>query len=327
LIDDDRLLPREKVSRQVGRRLANWTTLLVSLGVLGAWCFLGYYELEPGEHAVILRMGRYARTVTAAGPKLHLPPPLESHETVRVAEARREKFGQAQDQPETETARLEAGIQTKDNNVVQVQFSVQYRIKDAFFSRYRVAQTSETVRDAAQAAIREVVGRTGIDGVLYEQKAVVAREAQQVLQEILDRYETGLEIDEVNLEDVQPPAAVREAFGDVISAIQDRSRTVNEAEGYANEILPRARGEASETREAAQADRDAKIARATGEAVRFTALTVEYRKAPEVTRKRLYLETMEEILPDVEKVIIQPGTQVLPYLPIGRDRRAAGEGR
>ncbi|MBW2316716.1 MAG: FtsH protease activity modulator HflK [Deltaproteobacteria bacterium] len=330
-MDEDRLPPPEKVSGQIGRRLANWTTLIASLGVLAAWAFFGYYELEPGEHAVILRMGRYARTVTTAGPKLHLPPPLESHETVRVAEAQREEFGQSQGQPETESAILEGGIQTKDNNVVQVQFSVQYRIKDAFFSRYRVAQTRETVRDAAQAAIREVVGRTSIDGVLYEQKAVVAREAQQVLQEILDRYETGLEIDEVNLEDVQPPAAVREAFGDVISAIQDKSRTVNEAEGYANEILPQARGEATEARESAQGYRDSKIAQATGEASRFQALAVEYRKAPKVTRKRLYLETMEEILPDVEKVIIQPGTQVLPYLPIGRGgrggRAAVGEER
>ena len=321
MVEDDRLPPPEKVSRQVGRRLANWTVLVASLAVLGTWGFFGYYELDPGENAVILRMGRYARTVTTPGPKLHLPPPLESHEIVRVAEAQREEFGQTQDQPETETARLEAGIQTKDNNVVQVRFSVQYRIKDAFFSRYRVAQPRETVRDAAQAAIREVVGRTGIDGVLYEQKAAVASEAQQILQQILDRYETGLEIDEVNLEDVQPPAAVREAFGDVISAIQDKSRAVNEAEGYANEILPKARGQATEVRQAAQGYHDSKIALATGEAARFQALEAEYRKAPEVTRKRLYLETMEAVLPDVEKVIIQPGTQVLPYLPIGRDGR------
>jgi membrane protease subunit HflK len=312
LSDDDR-----KVSRQVGRRLANWTTLVLSLGVLGVWCYFGYYELQPGEHAVILRMGRYARTVTSPGPKLHLPPPLESHEIVRVAESQREEFGRAQQEPESPEKRLEAGIQTKDNNVVLVQFSVQYRIKDAFFSRYRIASPRETVRDAAQAAIREVIGNTDVDGVLYSEKALVASQTRQVLQQMLDRYESGLEIDEVNLEDVQAPDAVKEAFSDVVSAAQDRETRINQAQGYANEVLPQARGKASELRESAQGYHDAKIAQATGEAQRFSALVAEYHKAPEVTRKRLYLETMEAILPDVQKVIIQPGTPVLPYLPIG----------
>jgi membrane protease subunit HflK len=324
LAEKKRLPPPERVSRQVGRRLANWTTALLSIALLAAWFGLGgYYEVDPGEHAVILRVGRYARTVTTPGPKFKLPPPLESYEKIRVAEAKREGFGQTQDEPETESTRLEAGMQTRDNNVVRVRFSMQYRIKNAFFSRYRVAEPRETVRDAAQAAIREVVGRTDIDGVLYSQKALVAAQTKQVLQDMLDRYETGLEIDEVNLEDVQPPEAVREAFGDVISADQDKKRLINEAEGYANEVLPKARGEASEALAAAQGYRDARIAQSVGEAARFNSLLAQYRKAPVVTRKRLYLETMEQILPDVEKVIIEPGTPVLPYLPIGPARKGA----
>jgi len=323
LLDEDPLPKKDDVGRQVGRRLANWTTLVVSIGVLGAWCWFGYYELGPGEHAVILRMGRYARTVTTPGPKLHLPPPLEIHEIVRVAESQREEFGKAQAEPENAAERLEAGIQTKDNNVVLVQFSVQYRIKDAFFSRYRIASPRDTVRDAAQAAIREVIGRTDVDGVLYGKKALVSSQTRQVLQEMMDRYEAGLEIDEVNLEDVQAPDAVKEAFSDVVSADQDRETRINEAQGYANEVLPEARGKASELHESARAYRDSKIAQATGEAQRFSALVAEYRKAPAVTRKRLYLETMEAILPDVEKVIIQPGTPVLPYLPIGPAGRKA----
>ena len=301
----------------MGRRVANGATVLLSLALLVAWSFFGYYELGPGEHAVILRMGRYARTVTTPGPKLHLPPPLESHEIVRVAQSQREEFGQAKDEPETEDALLQSLIQTRDNNVVKVLFSVQYRIKDAFFSRYRVAQTRETVRDAAQAAIREVVGRSANDDVLYRGKALVAAETQRELQDMLDRYEAGLEIDEVNLEDVQPPAAVKQAFVDVNSADQNKLQLINEAEGYANEILPKARAEATEARESAQGYRDARIAQASGEAGRFTALQTEYAKAPEVTRRRLYLETMEQVLPDVEKIIIQPGTPVMPYLPIG----------
>jgi len=315
----------DDVGRQVGRRLANWTTLLVSLGMLGTWGFFGYYELEPGEHAVILRMGRYARTVTTPGPKLHLPPPLESHEVVRVAESQREEFGRAQADPETAAQLLEAAMQTADNNVVLVQFSVQYRIKDAFFSRYRVASPRETVRDAAQAAIREVIGRTDVDGVLYSKKALVSGQTRQVLQDMMDRYETGLEIDEVNLEDVQAPDAVKEAFSDVVSADQDRETRINQAQGYANEVLPEARGKASELRESARGYHDAKVAQATGEAQRFTSLLAEYQKAPAVTRKRLYLETMEEILPEVEKVIIEPGTPVLPYLPIGPSGRGGAQ--
>jgi membrane protease subunit HflK len=192
-----------------------------------------------------------------------------------------------------------------------------------------VADPRNTLRDTGQAAIREVIGRTTIDGVLSEQRGEVERETEQLLQEILDRYESGLLVKGVQLLDAQPPPEVRDAFDDVIAAAQDRSRKINEAEGYANEVLPQARAESAELRQAAGAYRDAKIAESTGEAARFTALLVEYQKAPEVTRKRLYLETMEEVLPEVEKVIIEPGTaNVLPYFPIGRGpgTRDAGEG-
>ncbi len=317
MVDEGRVPPPERVSSQVGRRLANVTTLVVSIAVLAVWSFFGYYEIEPGEHAVILRMGKYARTVTSPGPKLHWPPPLEQHELIRVQESQEEQFGRNPDAGEGERVAGGVVIQTEDNNVVTVEFSVQYRINNAFYSRYRVASPRETVRDAAQAAIREVIGRTGIDGILYQEKALVARQTRESLQATLDRYEAGLEVDEVNLVHVEPPLEVKDAFGDVISALQDKSRLVNEAEGYANEILPKARGQATERREAAQGYRDAKIAQASGEAGRFSALAVEYQKAPAVTRKRLYLETMEEVLPGVEKIIIEPGSNVLPYLPVG----------
>jgi membrane protease subunit HflK len=156
----------------------------------------------------------------------------------------------------------------------------------------------------------------------------VEDETGALLQEMLDRYDSGLLVKGVQLLDAQPPPDVRDAFDDVIAATQDRSRKVHESEGYANEVLPKARAEATELRQAAQAYRDTKVADAAGEAARFTALLVEYRKAPEVTRKRLYLETMEQVLPDVEKVIIEPGTaNVLPYLPLGRPSGAGGEAR
>lgn len=316
----------EGVRRSVRRTVANVLTVVVSLGILGAWAWFGIYQLDPGQAAVILRLGKYSRTEPEPGLRWHLPPPLESHEIVNVAAIEREEFAGTTPEPPSDAAgpRGGAAMQTSDNNIVNVSFLVQYKVKDAFQARYRVAQPRAALRDAAQAAMREVVGQHTIDGVISEQRGEVASKTEEILQEILDRYETGLAVVAVQLQDAQPPAAVRAAFDDVIAAAQDRSRAVNEAEGYANEVLPKARGEAAALRQEAQGYRDAKIAAAEGEAKRFEALLVEYQKAPEVTRERLYLETMEQILPQVEKVIIEPGTtNVLPYLPLGRDRAPA----
>jgi membrane protease subunit HflK len=213
----------------------------------------------------------------------------------------------------------EAAMQTRDNNVVRLGFAVQYLVKEPFQSRFRLEDPDAVVRDAAQAAMREVVGRTSVDGVLREKKALVTAEVERLLQEILDSYESGIEVQSVQLQDVQPPAEVSAAFADVVAATQDASRLVNEAEGHRNEVVPRARAEAAEAIAAADGYRQAKVAEATGAAERFRAIAVEYRKAPEVTRKRLYLETMEQVLPKVEKVIVEPGaTQLVPYLPLGR---------
>jgi membrane protease subunit HflK len=323
---DEKLSPEARANRQIRRFLANAFLLALSLAVLVAWAWFGFYQLEPGQSAVILRFGEYAKTVETPGLKWHLPPPIETDEVVSVDEIEREVFGI----PATTDAEAQPGLawasamQTSDNNIVQLEFVVHYRVKDPFFARYRVASPREILRDAAEAAVREVVGRTSIDGVLSERRGEVESESEEVLQEILDRYQTGLLVLDVNLQEVQPPAAVRQAFDDVIAAAQDRSRTINEAEGYANEVVPRARGEASELVEGAQGYREAKIAEATGEAARFRALVKEYLKAPEVTRTRLYLETMEAILPGVEKVIVEPGSNVLPYLPVGRGVRDGG---
>jgi membrane protease subunit HflK len=208
-------------------------------------------------------------------------------------------------------------MQTSDNNIVRVSFSVQYRISDAYKWRFRIADPSAVVRSAAAAAMREAVGRMTVDGVLRERRAALTGEVTTLLQSILDGYEAGLAIDKVALQDVQAPVAVRAAFDDVVAATQDASRLMNEAEGYRNQRIPSARAEAIELAESASGYRDAKIAEATGEAARFVALAAEYRKAPAVTRKRLYLETMEAVLPGVEKVIVKPG-QVVPYLPLDR---------
>jgi membrane protease subunit HflK len=326
--DLESLPPDEKVRGQIGRVLGNTLAVLVSLGILAAWAYFGFYQLDPGEHAVILQLGSYNRTVTDPGLKWHLPPPLEFHDVIRVDLIEREEFGFTQGEDATDQQRLEGVIQTQDNNIAHIGFVVQYQIKNGFFSRYRIAEPRETLRDTAQAAIREVVGRTSIDGVLSEERGAVEVATRDLLQTILDRYESGLQVKGIELQEVQPPPDVQDAFDDVIAAAQDRDRKVNEARGYANEVLPKARGRAAELRRSGEAYRDEKVAQSTGDASRFTAILAEYQKAPEVTRKRLYLETMEEVLPDVEKVIIEPGTaSVLPYLPLGRAPAAPGGAR
>ena len=314
----------EQVRRSVARSLRRWLLAGAVLAALGGWGGLGLYTLEPGQSAVLLRFGRHVATVEEAGLHWTLPPPLVLRTVVNAAELRNEDFGfrGREDEQTSRDKLLEATMQTSDNNIVRVGFAVQYSIKDPFAARFRVAAPQAVVRDAAQAAMREVVGRETVDGVLRERRAAVTAEAASLLQQILDSYDSGIDIDKVQLQDVQPPAAVRAAFEDVVAATQDASRLVNEAEGYRNELLPNARGEAAERLQAAYGYRDAKIAESRGEAERFRAIAAEYRKAPEVTQKRLYLETMEAILPEVQTVIIEPGTaQVLPYLPLGRDGR------
>lgn len=316
----------QKVRRQLRSTVLTVATWVVCLAVLGLWASTGVYTLRPGQEAVILRFGRYAYTESQAGPRIHLPPPLESHAIVNTSAIDREEFGVHADKAaegEGEAARaaahLESAVQTSDNNLVMLGFVVQYRIQNAFDSLYRVSDARAILRDAAQAAIREVVGRTTIDGVLSEQRGQVEAESRDALQQLMDSYQTGLSILAVQLQDVQPPAPVRAAFDDVIAASQDKSRAVNEAQGFANEVVPRARGEASELREQASGYKSARIADATGAASRFAALNAEYKKAPEVTRTRLYLETMEEVLPAVDKFIVAPGTgNLVPYLPLER---------
>jgi membrane protease subunit HflK len=291
------------------------------LGLLGSWAWFGFYRLNPGEAAVILRLGKYRTTEVREGLRWHLPPPIESREMVNVGLVAREQFGDIDTAREAATL-TETAMQTGDNNIVDLEFVVKYKVGKAFESRYRIADQRETLRDSAQAAMREVVGRNSVDDVLSEKRGLIQDEAAELLQTILERYESGLFVEGIELQEVQPPASVRDAFDDVIAAAQDRNRKVNEAEGYANEVLPRARAEANEVVQAAVGYRDSKIAEARGEAERFLSVLSEYEKAPEITRKRLYLETMEKVLPGVEKVIIEPGTaSVLPYLPLGTARK------
>ena len=324
MADDERApLPAdERVRRSVARTLANGTFFLIALGLLGVWASLGAFTLQPGEAAVLLLLGRHHGTLSEEGFHLTLPPPLVLREIVKVGEVRNEDFGQGAG-AETDEATHEATMQTSDNNIVRVSFSVQYRIKDAFAARYRVADPVSVVRDAAQAAMREAVGRMTVDGVLREQREALTSDVAVALQDILDGYDSGIDVEACSCATC---SALRGARG---LRRRGRRHPGREPAGERGRGLPQrgAAGRACAGGGAAGAGRghrEAVVAEATGEAARFRAVADEYRKAPEVTRKRLYLETMESVLPKVEKVIIEPGTtSVMPYLPIGRDARGA----
>lgn len=316
------------VRRGVGRMLANLTIFLVAAGLLALWGWQGVYRLNPGQAAVILRFGQFSYTEGREGLRWHLPYPLATREIVNVGQRYREEFGGPDKTAEgAEVGMGEASMQTGDNNIVHLEFAVQYKVSDPYQARYRVADLRRMVRDGAQAAMREVVGRNTIDGVLSEERGEVEAETLEQLQAILDRYETGLLVEAVQLQDVQPPAAVAAAFDDVIAASQDRSRTINEAEGYANEVIPQARAEAAELVEQAAGYREATVADARGDAQRFRSVVEEYRKAPAITRRRMYLETMEEVLPEVETILVEPGAGPVPYLPLEPGRRSRPENR
>jgi membrane protease subunit HflK len=320
--DDEDLPGEERVKRSVTRIIGN-TLFVVILGAgVGAWWwFFGTYELYPGQAAIIFRLGAYQETVSQEGLHFHLPSPIDTHQIVKVGALRKAEFGVGgvQEGATSKSAIQEASMQTQDNAIVRLSFVVQYRFRDAFRSLYSLKDPDAILRDAAQASIREVVGRMTIEDVLSERRDDVASETARILQATIDAYDAGIKITEVQLQEVQPPEEVRQAFDDVVAASQDANRAVNEAKGYRNELLPQARGEAAEIIAAASAYRDAKIAESQGEAERFLSIEREYRRAPEITRQRIYLETMEAVLPNVETVVVEEGTaQVLPYLPIGR---------
>jgi membrane protease subunit HflK len=255
-----------------------------------------------------------------------LPWPIEEVFKPSVTQIRKEEFGfrtvsvgpPARYRDEDN----EALMLTGDENIVKLQFIVQYKVKDepggATDFLFNVRDPEETVRAAAEAAMREVVGRNNIDDALTEGKDRIQNDAQTRLQEILDDYDAGIQVVTVKLQDVDPPDQVSDAFKDVISAQQDRERLINEANGYANDVIPKARGQAAQLINEAQGYKAAKVQDAAGQAQRFIALHEEYEKAKEVTRERLYLETMEEVLARTNKILLDEsaGGQVVPYLPL-----------
>ena len=301
--------------------LARFSGMAVLLALIGVYGYFAYFQIEADEQGVVLRLGRYSRSV-GPGPHFYAPP-FESLERRRVI-VQRAEFGfrtiKTEPPQEYEDRPLEKRMITGDQNIVDAEFVVQYRISNLRDYLFNARDVEQFTRDIAQAAIREVVSQRSIDAVLREERRQIAIEARERIQELVDAYGLGLSIQQVALQEVQPPLAVQDAFRDVAGAEQDKQRLILEAEGYADQIVPRARGEAEALLNEARAYRETRILEARGETARFNGLLVEYQKAPAVTRERLYIETLEAILPGMEKIIVEDGgtERVLPYLPLGR---------
>ena len=290
--------------------------------VILLWLASGIYIVQPDEEGVVLRFGEYVST-SGPGPHYHLPYPIETVYKPKVSQIRRIEVGfrstgkaSSFQQGQSRTVKAESLMLTGDENIVDVQFIVQYRISNAVDYLFNVTQQAWTVKSAAEAAMREVIGHNKIDNALTEGKLEIQNNCRVLLQDILNRYKAGIQIVAVQMQDVHPPKEVVDAFKDVASAREDRSRIINEAEAYSNDILPKARGAAAEIVNKAQAYRESTINKAQGDAARFLAILEEYNQAKSITRKRMYLEAMENVFSNsgVKKVIV-PDEGVAPTIP------------
>ena len=287
---------------------------LLTLGILPIfgialifWLFTGVYTVGPDEVGVVQRFGKYDRTVHS-GLNYHMPFPIETVKTPKVTEVKRIEVGfRTVGKNQYRTVERESLMLTGDENIVDAELIVQYKIKDPLNYLFNFIGPELTMREASEASLRTVVGRHNIDEALTSGKLMIQEETKELLQSILDKYETGVQVVAVQLQDVSPPKQVIDSFKDVASAKEDKNRMINEAEGYRNDVIPKARGEAQAMIREAEGFREARISRAEGDVAKFKAILKEYSKAKDVTRKRLYLEAMEEILPGLEKYIVPSG--------------------
>jgi modulator of FtsH protease HflK len=292
------------------------------IAVIVLWLASGFYRVLPDEVGVVLRFGAYNRT-TQPGLNYHLPAPIESVETPSVTRQNRLEIGYRSNEGSSSRGRQvpeEALMLTGDENIVDINFTVLWVVKDAKSYLFNIRNPEGTVKSAAESAMREIVGETPIASALAEGRGKIESETQKLLQQILDSYGSGIEVTLVQLQKVDPPDPVIESFRDVQRALADRARLRNEAEAYRNDILPKARGSAVQIRQEAEAYKASAVARATGDAERFDEVYKAYKVAQDVTARRLYIETLEEILKNSNKVILDKSAEdkggVLPYLPL-----------
>lgn len=289
--------------------------LLVALIVV-VWIASGFYIVNEGQRGVVLRFGKFIET-TMPGPRWHLPYPMESAEVVNVEQVRTVEIGYRNNVKSK--VLKESLMLTDDENIIDVQFAVQYVLKSPSDFLFNNRATEDSVLQAAETSIREIVGRNSMDFVIFEGRAEVAARAQKLMQQILDRYGTGISISKVTMQNAQPPEQVQASFDDAVKASQDRERQKNEGEAYANDVIPRARGMAARLLQEAEGYRSKVIEQSQGDASRFRQIVAEYSKAPQVTRDRLYIEAMQQIMSNTSKVLIdqKSGGNML-YLPLDK---------
>ena len=285
------------------------------------WAFSGLYRVLPDEQGVVLRFGKFVST-TQPGLNYHIPYPVETVLTPKVTKVNRIDIGFRSASDSGRTSGVgdvpeESLMLTGDENIVNIDFSVFWVIKDAGKFLFKIQSPVETVKAAGETAMREVIAKSNLQPILTAGRSKIEIEVQEIIQRLLDEYESGIQITQVQTQKADPPDQVIDSFRDVQAARADMERSKNEAEAYANDVIPRARGDAAKILQEAEAYKKQVVAAAEGEASRFVAIYNEYAKAKQVTQERMYLETMEKVLADIDKVIIdRKAGGVVPYLPL-----------
>lgn len=299
---------------------------LIAAVVVLIWLGTGFFIVQEGQQAVVTQFGKYQSTV-GAGFNWRLPYPIQRHEVVVVTQIRSVDVGR--DNVIKVTGLRDSAMLTEDENIVEIKFAVQYRLNDARAYLFESKDPANAVVQAAETAVREVVGKMKMDSALAEERDQIAPRVRVLMQTILDRYKVGVEIVGINLQQsgVRPPEQVQAAFDDVLKAGQERERAKNEAQAYANDVVPRAVGSASRLKEESDAYKARIVAQAQGDAQRFRSVLAEYQKAPQVTRDRLYIDTMQQVYANVTKVLIESrqGSNLL-YLPLDKIMQMTGQG-
>ncbi|MFZ1910294.1 MAG: FtsH protease activity modulator HflK, partial [Burkholderiales bacterium] len=290
--------------------------------VIAVWLASGFYIVDASQRAIVLTFGKYSEQ-TGPGLRWRLPWPIQSSELVNVSQVRTLEVGY-RNNVRTKVQR-ESLMLTDDENIVDLQFAVQYTVQDAKDFLFNTRNPDEIAMRTAESAMREVIGKSKMDGILYESREEIAIKARKLMQEILDRYGTGISVSSVTIQAAQPPEQVQAAFDDAVKANQDRARQVNEGQAYANDVIPRASGGAARLLQEAQGYKQRVIANAEGEASRFKDVLAAYAKAPAVTRERMYLDAMQQVLSSTSKIILDyKGNGNLLYLPLDKLMQKSG---
>ena len=296
------------------KQIGGGAVVLLSL-ILGIWLASGFYIVNEGHNGVVLRLGRFAE-ITGPGLRWHMPYPIESRQVVNASQVRSVEVGYRNNVKSK--VLKESLMLTDDENIVDVQFAVQWVVKSPRDYLMENRSPDDTVLQAAETAIREVVGKSTMDYVVQQGRADVQDKVHKLMQTILDRYKTGIQIQKVNMQNAQPPEKVQAAFEDAVKAGQDRERQKNEGQAYANDVLPKAKGMAARLQQEAEGHRQRVVQEAMGDAERFSQVVAEYKKAPQVTRDRLYLDAMEMIMNNTTKIVVEKGGNNLLYLPLDK---------